>query len=223
MLNDSQPINRYFDHAILKSDTTEAQVLAACAEAREGHFFGLAVNPCWTRLIADELKGSDVCVVGVAGFPLGATTTHAKISEAIEAAQLGASEVDMVANIGRIVADDFGYVEKEISAIRSALPHDIALKVIIETPLLSVERIRSATQTVIDGGAQFVKTATGFFGGTTSAALKTVVESNNRQIRVKASGGIKTLEQAEEFITLGADRLGSSASVSIMRERHMRL
>ncbi len=222
MLPEKQAFNRYFDHAILKSETTEEQVLAACLEAREGHFFGLAVNPCWTELIAKELERSDVCIVGVAGFPLGATTTKSKIYEALEAAQHGAAEVDMVANIGRIVAGDLSYTEKEISDIRDAMPNEIALKVIIEAPLLTSERIREATQVVINAGAQFVKTATGFFGGTTAESLKIVVEANAQQIQVKASGGIKTLAMAEEFIALGANRLGSSASVSIMREHSQR-
>ncbi len=223
MSNLAQPLNRYFDHAILKSDTTEAQVFAACAEARDGHFFGLAVNPCWTGLIAAELKDSDVAVVGVAGFPLGATTTHSKTSEAVEAAKLGASEVDMVANIGRIVAGDLHYAETEIREIRNALPDAVPLKVIIETPLLTAQQIHAATTAVINAGAQFVKTATGFFGGTTSETLKAVVEANAGQIKVKASGGVRTLAQAEEFIALGADRLGSSASVTIMREHAHRL
>jgi len=212
------PLNRYFDHAILKSETTEAQIRAACAEAREFHFFGLAVNPCWNELIVKELAGSDVTVIGVAGFPLGATTTRSKISEAVEAAHSGAKEVDIVANIGRIIAGDLRFGEEEISETRRILPDDVVLKVIIETPLLNDNQIRQATKVVINAGAQFVKTATGFFGATTSEALKTVVETNNNQIKVKASGGIKTLAQAGEFISLGAHRLGSSSSVSIMRE-----
>jgi deoxyribose-phosphate aldolase len=217
------PLNRYFDHAILKSDATEAQVRDACAEAREGHFFGLAVNPCWTELIVSELKDSDVTVVGVAGFPLGATTTRSKIAEALEAALLGAGEVDMVANIGRIVAGDLQFAEAEIKELRRELPDEIALKVIIEAPTLSVESIRQATKAAINAGAQFVKTATGFFGATTSESLATVVEANNNQIKVKASGGVRTLAMAEEFIKLGADRLGSSASVAIMNEFNKRL
>jgi len=222
MTTEPIPLNRYFDHAILTSDTTEAHIKAACAEAREYNFFGLAVNPCWNELIAKELAGSAVTGIGVAGFPLGATTPLAKTTEATEAAQSGAGEVDMVANIGRIVAGDLRYAENEIAAIRRALPDTVALKVIIETPLLNDSQIRDTTKAVINAGAQFVKTATGFFGATTREALNTVVAANNNQIKVKASGGIKTLTQAEDFIALGAHRLGSSSSVAIMREYQSR-
>ncbi|HSG99882.1 MAG TPA: deoxyribose-phosphate aldolase [candidate division Zixibacteria bacterium] len=214
----AQPLNRYFDHAILNSAATEADIRRACAETRQHNFFGLAVNPCWNELVSELLAGSDSVLVAVAGFPLGATTTAAKIREALSGAAVGAVEVDMVANIGWLAANDTDKATDEINAIRRELPATVGLKVIIEAPLLNENQIRAACAAVIDGGAQFVKTATGFFGASTPEIAQLVIAEVAGQLPVKISGGIRTLAQAEEYIKLGAVRLGSSNSVAIMRE-----
>jgi len=155
--------------------------------------------------------------VGVAGFPLGASTTTNKISEALENIGNGADEIDMVANIGLLSAKSYAKVEAEISEIRRAMPAEIPLKVIIEAPLIDPQIQIDATRIVINAGAQFVKTATGFFGETTEEIVGNVVSAANNEIPVKVSGGIRTLETALKFIELGADRLGSSASVEIVK------
>lgn len=215
---DSQKLRRMIDHALLKSEATEEKIRAAARDTVANGFFGLAVNPVWNQVVAEELNDSPCALVAVAGFPLGATTTAQKAAEAQAGAAVGAAEVDMVANVGWLAANDFGKVEGEVSAIRASLPDSVSLKVIIETPALSDSQIGGAVEAVIAGGAQFVKTATGFFGGTTAAALALVVQANSDRILVKASGGIRTLAQAEEFVALGADRLGTSSGVAILAE-----
>lgn len=210
--------NRLIDHAILKSDTTQAQVISACDDVIRLDLFGLAVNPLWNELVARRLQGSNSTLVAVAGFPLGATTTEQKVAEALAGAKAGAGEVDMVANIGWLAAGEYGLAEKEMAQIRRALPDSIALKVIIETPMLTAGAQVEATEAVVRSGAQFVKTATGFFGGATVEAVENLVQAAAGRVAVKASGGVRNLALAEEFVALGVTRLGSSASVAIMAE-----
>ena len=209
---------RYFDNALLKSDATGAEIARACEETLAHGFFGLAVNPCWNTLVAETLRGSESFLIAVAGFPQGATTTEAKISEALAGASAGAREVDMVANIGWIAGGESKRAEEEISRIRAELPDEVALKVIIEAPLLPEKLIRESCELVINAGARFVKTATGFFGATTTQIVDIVIDQTAGRIPVKASGGIRTLAQAEEYITRGASRLGSSAGAAILKE-----
>lgn len=211
-------LNRLIDHALLKSETTESDIRIACRETIEHDLFGLAVNPIWTEIVAQELAGSQAKVIGVAGFPLGATSSATKISEALAQVKAGAHEIDMVAQIGRLAAGEFSLAESEINEMRRELPAEIPLKVIIEAPLLTQAGQISATQMVINAGAQFVKSATGFFGGSSAEITRTLRSTAGSQIKVKISGGVRTLAQAELFVELGADRLGSSASVSIMQE-----
>ncbi len=211
---------KHFDHALLKSEATAAQILQACRETREYGFFGLAVNPCWSKLVVENLAGSNSILVGVAGFPLGATTTKLKIAEALEQVQVCQGrvglEIDMVANIGWLAADDLAGVEREIAEIRSALPQSVPLKVIIETPLISDSQQIAATRAVVNSGAQFVKTATGFFGAPDLATCRRLVSAARGEIQVKVSGGVRTLEQAQAYLAAGATRLGSSSSLAIM-------
>ncbi len=211
-------LNRLIDHALLKSEATESDIRSACRETIEHDLFGLAVNPIWIEIVAEELAGSQAKVIGVAGFPLGATSGASKISEALAQVKAGAHEIDMVAQIGRLAAGEFSYVENEIKEMRRELPGEIPLKVIIEAPLLTQERQISATQAVINAGAQFVKSATGVFGASSEEVARTLRAAAGDQIKVKISGGVRTLAQAERYVELGADRLGSSASVSIMQE-----
>ena len=211
-------LNRRFDHAALLPDVTERDIIRLCAEAQEYHFCCVAANPVWAKLAHDELVGTDVAVLTVSGFPLGASMTNIKIAEAVQGVSDGAAEIDMVANIGWLVSGEFEKAEHEIAEIRESIPDNVILKVIIEAGKLTPSQQTDATLAVINGGAQFVKTCTGFFGGATVDQVRTLHAAANGRIEVKASGGIRTLNQCRELIEAGATRLGSSSSVSILRE-----
>lgn len=219
-MNDSllENINLRIDHAALKPDVGEMAIRNLCDEARRYRFFSVAVNPVWVPLAGDELRGSDVRILSVSGFPLGASRTDIKVAEAVKGIADGAHEIDMVANIGWLVENNFGRVEQEIAEVRSVLPHNVILKVIIEAGCLTEQQQVAATAAVINGGGQFVKTCTGFFGGATVEQVQTLFTAAGGQIEVKASGGIHTLKQCLELLRAGATRLGSSASVEIMQE-----
>lgn len=211
-------LNRYFDHSILKSETTLEDIIRLCREAREYQFFGIAINPCWVAPARKELTGTGVKIISVSGFPLSANRTDVKVFEAVRGVEDGAEEIDMVANVGWLVSGEFIRAEKEIFEVRQNLPAQIVLKVIIEAPKLTSAAQVDATRAVINGGAQFVKTATGFFGGATVETVKRLKQAAGGKIKVKASGGIRTLGDTIELIKAGADRIGSSASVEIMKE-----
>ncbi len=211
-------LNRRFDHAALKSDADEKTVLKLCAEAIKYNFFAVALNPAWVRIALEKLAGTNTKVVSTAGFPLGANRTDIKAAEAAKAVSDGASEIDMVANIGWIKSGDFRAVEKEIADVRKSIPFNVVLKVIIEASLLTAPEQINSTQAVISGGAQFVKTGTGFSGDVSLEQVKTLFKAAAGQIEVKASGGIRKLSQCQELIKAGATRLGSSSCVQIMRE-----
>lgn len=213
-------LHRRFDHALLHSEADEEAICKTCAEALEYQFFSVAVNPVWTATAARELRGSEVMVLSVAGFPLSASRPDVKLFEAAKGVADGAREIDMVANVGWLVSGRYAEVEDEIRLLREALPYNVVLKVIIEAGKLSPEQQVEATKCVINGGAQFVKTCTGFFGGATVEQVQTLREAAAGQIEVKASGGIKTLEDCRKLLAAGATRLGSSSSVGIMQELH---
>jgi deoxyribose-phosphate aldolase len=211
-------LNRRFDHSLLSPEVDESSIINLCHEAVDYDFYSVAVNPVWVRMAADELAGTNVRVLSVAGFPLSAARPDVKAFEATKGVADGASEIDMVANIGWLSADRYGDVEEEIRLVREALPYNVVLKVIIEAGKLLPQQQREATKCVINGGAQFVKTCTGFFGSVTVEQVGTLVEAARGQIEVKASGGIKTLRQCRDLLEAGATRLGSSSSASIMEE-----
>ncbi|MEW6049470.1 MAG: deoxyribose-phosphate aldolase [Candidatus Zixiibacteriota bacterium] len=211
-------LNLKIDHAALQPEVDEAAIRRLCCEAREYLFYSVAVNPAWTALAVELLKKTSVKVLTVAGFPLGANRTDVKIVEAVEGVSDGAHEIDMVANIGRLCAGQFSDVEAEIRKVRRNLPPEVILKVIIEAGRLTEQQQVEATKCVINGGAQFVKTCTGFFGGATVEQVRTLFRAAEGQIEVKASGGIRTLEDCQRLLSAGATRLGSSASVAIMKE-----
>lgn len=211
-------LNRYFDHSVLKSETALADILRLCQEARENQFFGIAINPCWVADAKRELIGTGIKIISVSGFPLSANRTDVKVFEAVRGVEDGADEIDMVANVGWLVSGEFGRVEREIFEVRKNLPAHTILKVIIEAPKLAPAAQVEATKAVINGGAQFVKTATGFFGGATVETVKRLKQAAQGKIKVKASGGIRTFKETVALIEAGADRIGSSASVEIMKE-----
>ena len=211
-------LNRRFDHAALKASTTESDILTLCDEARQHHLYAVAVNPVWVSVAGGALRGYGVKILTVCGFPLGASRTDVKQIEALKGVYDGAHEIDMVANIGWILAGEYPKVEGEIAQIRENLPHNVTLKVIIEAGMLDENQQTEATKAVVNGGAQFVKTSTGFFGGATVQQVERLVRASAGQVEVKASGGIRTLAQCREMLSAGATRLGSSSCVSILAE-----
>lgn len=209
-------LNKYIDHTLLKPEASEAQIRALCEEALEYDFYSACVNSCHVPLACEMLAGSDVKVAAVAGFPLGAMSTAAKVFEAREAVEAGASEIDMVINVGALKEGRYEYVKDEISALADVCP---CLKVIIETCLLTDEEIVKACELAVQAGADFVKTSTGFStGGATEETVALMRRVVGDKAKIKASGGIRTLADAEKFIKLGADRLGCSAGAQIMEE-----
>lgn len=211
-------LNRYFDHALLYPETDLKAIINLCREAIEYNFYGVAINPYWVAEAKKELSGSDVKIISVSGFPLSANRTDIKVAEAVKGVEDGADEIDMVVNIGLLAMGEYKKVEEEILSVRKALPDNVLLKVIIEAPRISPETQIEAVKAVINGGAQYVKTATGFFGGATVEMVKRLYKTAESQIKVKASGDIKLLSDTEALINAGAERIGSSSSVAIMKE-----
>lgn len=208
----------YIDHTLLKPDATPAEVITLCEEARKFNFASVCINPGYVPLAAELLKGSRVKVCTVVGFPLGSTTTEVKRFETEQAIQNGATEIDMVINVGRLKQGEYGYVFNDVQQVVLAAKNKRVLtKVILETSLLTDEEKVKACMICKDAGANFVKTSTGFSkGGATVgdiALMRMVVGST---LGVKASGGIRTREDADAMIASGADRIGASASVKIV-------
>ena len=211
-------LNKYFDHTILKPEATEEDVKRVCAEARKYDFASVCINPCYVPLAAKELKGTDVKVCTVIGFPLGANSTKIKALEAKDVVANGAQEVDMVLNVGKVKEGDYDYIAKEVAAVKEACEGRL-LKVILETCLLTDEEIALASKAAVKGHADYVKTSTGFSkGGATPHAVKIMREAVGPNIGVKASGGVHNLEEAKAMIEAGASRIGASASVKVMEE-----
>lgn len=211
---------KYMDHTLLKPEATAADIDRIVAEARQYGTASVCVNPYWVARVAAGLAGSGVKTCTVIGFPLGATSTASKVAETRDATAHGAQEIDMVINIGELKADNDDAVRSDISAVANAAHEAGALlKVIIETCLLSDEEKRRACKLSVAGGADFVKTSTGFStGGATTSDITLMRETVGPELGVKASGGIRTLEAAEAMIEAGATRLGISAAVSILEE-----
>jgi deoxyribose-phosphate aldolase len=206
------------DHTILKADATRADVVKLCAEARQYGFASVCVNGCWVSLAAKELEGSPVKVCTVVGFPLGAMATDAKRAEAEVAVRVGAREVDMVMNVGALKSGDVDAVKLDIAAVAEVAHRGGAiLKVILETSLLDEQQKLLACQLAKAAGADFVKTSTGFStAGATEDDIRLMRSTVGPDMGVKASGGIRTLEDARRMIAAGASRIGASASVKIV-------
>ena len=217
----AKPLNKYFDHTILKPEATSAQVEKLCKEALEYDFYSVCVNSCYVGTCADLLKGSDVKVCAVVGFPLGACTTATKVFETEEACKDGAREIDMVLNVGVFKDGRYDYIRDDIrEVVEAAGKYGAIVKVILETCLLTSEEIAEASKLSIEAGAHFVKTSTGFGSGGAKvedvALMKETVAAAG--LEVKASGGIRDYETVKAMIEAGADRVGASASVQIMEE-----
>lgn len=212
----NKDLAKIIDHTILKADATEKEVEKLCKEALEYNFASVCINPSMIEKAASILKGSDVKVCTVIGFPLGATTSEVKAFEADDAIKKGATEVDMVINVGKLKDGDLNYVKKDIEAVVNAAKGRALTKVIIETCLLTDEEKVTACKLSKEAGADFVKTSTGFStGGATKEDIKLMRETVGPDLGVKASGGVRTREDAEAMIENGATRIGASASIAI--------
>ncbi len=213
-------IARLIDHTLLKPDATPQQIQQLCQEARSYHFASVCVNPGYVRLSANYLKGSDVKVCTVVGFPLGATTTEAKTFETQQALRDGATEIDMVMNIGALRGGDYRLVLNDIATVTNmAHAANAICKVILETSKLTKQQIVAACQIAKVAGADFVKTSTGFGGGGATvedvALMRRVVGPD---MGVKASGGVRSYQDAQAMVAAGATRIGASAGVRIVQE-----
>jgi deoxyribose-phosphate aldolase len=219
-MNFDRAVARLIDHTILKPEATRDEVRQVCAEAVEFEFAGVCVNPFWAKFAAAELRNSPVKVCTVAGFPLGATTSHAKVAEALAALRDGAEEIDMVINIGALRGGEKDIVKADIHGVVSAShSHGAIVKVIIETALLDDAQKVLACRLAQDAGADFVKTSTGFSkSGATVADVTLMRRTVGKSMGVKASGGIRTLEDLKAMVSAGATRIGASASVRIVQE-----
>ncbi|MGA9287970.1 MAG: deoxyribose-phosphate aldolase [Anaerobacillus sp.] len=206
------------DHTALKPDTSREQIEKLCEEAREFNFASVCVNPTWVSLAAEKLKGAEAKVCTVIGFPLGAVTTETKAFETKDAIEKGATEVDMVINIGALKDGDNHLVERDIKAVVEAAKDKALVKVIIETCLLTDEEKTRACELSVKAGADYVKTSTGFStGGATVEDIKLMRKTVGPNIGVKASGGVRDLEGSNAMIDAGATRIGASAGVKIVQ------
>lgn len=212
-------LNKYVEHTLLKQDARKDDLIKLFEEAKEYKFLGVCINPCYVKLAKENLKDTDVKVVTVIGFPLGANTTETKIFETIQAVKDGADEIDMVINVTKVKDRETDFLVEEIKLIKSACGGK-NLKVIIETDLLTKDEIKYACECAIQGGADFVKTSTGFVKGGVGAKAEDVELMYNTVhsygLQVKASGGIRDKESALAMIKAGATRLGTSSGVKIV-------
>lgn len=209
---------KYIDHTLLKPDATAEEIDRLCDEARRYGFASVCVNPTWVKRSASSVRGSDVKVTSVVGFPLGASTPEIKAMEARRAIRDGASEIDMVLNIGALKSGDYDLVRTDIEkVVDSAHEAGAIVKVILETGLLSDEEKVIASAIARDAKADFVKTSTGFgHGGATVYDVALMRETVGPKMGVKASGGVRTAEDLEDMIAAGATRIGASAGVQIV-------
>jgi len=212
-------IASYIDHTLLKPEASEEDVLKVCAEAAEYGFKSVCVNPIWVKKVTTALKGSGVLTCSVVGFPLGATPTDVKSFEARGAVLDGADEVDMVINIAAARAGDKGALMDDITAVAETVHAGGAiLKVIIETALLTDEQKVLACQAAVESGADFVKTSTGFNGGgATVEDVALMRRTVGPDLGVKASGGVRSLADAQAMIAAGATRIGASSGIAIVK------
>lgn len=212
-------LNKYIDHTLLKADAVYDKIKVLCEEAKEYDFASVCVNGCWVKTCADLLKGSNVMVCTVIGFPLGAMTTAAKAFETKDAIANGASEIDMVLNIGAMKAGNYDLVKEDIAAVVKAADGH-CVKVILENCLLTKEEIVKACQLCMEAGATFVKTSTGFStSGATPEDVKLMKDTVKGVCKVKAAGGVRCYEDMKKMVEAGADRIGTSAGVALMQNK----
>jgi deoxyribose-phosphate aldolase len=218
MINLVKNIAKYIDHTLLKPEATKNAILKIVEEAKEYEFASVCVNPHWVSLCYEHLKNTEVKVCTVIGFPLGATSTETKVFETKQAISDGATEVDMVINIGELKSGNEEFVKQDIQAVVEAAKGKALTKVIIETSLLSEEEKVKACQLAKEAGTDYVKTSTGFSGGgATVEDIALMRKTVGPDLGVKASGGVRDLAQAEAVIEAGATRIGASSGVAIVQ------
>ncbi|XQY90760.1 deoxyribose-phosphate aldolase [Metabacillus sp. HB246100] len=211
-------IANMIDHTALKADTSKEIVTTLCNEAKEYQFASVCVNPTWVKYAFEQLAGSDVKVCTVIGFPLGANTPETKAFETTNAIENGATEVDMVINIGALKDKDDELVKRDIEAVVNAASNKALTKVIIETSLLTEEEKVRACELSVQAGADYVKTSTGFStGGATVEDITLMRKTVGPTIGVKASGGVRDTKGADALIAAGATRIGASSGVAIVK------
>lgn len=211
-------IASYIDHTLLKQDATKSQIEVLCQEAAKYEFASVCVNPTWVSFAAEQLKDSPVKVCTVIGFPLGAATTDTKAFETKDAIAKGATEIDMVLNVGALKSGLTEDVKKDIEAVVEAAKGKAIVKVILETCLLTKDEIVLASQLSKDAGADFVKTSTGFStGGATPEDVALMFKTVGADLEVKASGGVRSVEDFNKMVEAGATRIGASSGVAIMQ------
>ena len=211
-------MNKYMDSTLLRSSATREEIEKLCSDAKEYSFATVCVNPCYVSLANELLKDSDVKVCTVIGFPLGSNTTKIKVEEAKDAIKNGADELDMVINVGVLKDKNYDYIKNEILELRKATENKV-LKVIVETCYLDEDEIAVMTKICNETGVDFIKTSTGF--GTRGASLEDIEIINkykDDKLKVKASGGIRTKEDAIKYINLGVSRIGTSNAKKMMEE-----
>eukprot|EP01118_Nematostelium_gracile_P001582 TRINITY_DN11653_c0_g1_i1.p1 TRINITY_DN11653_c0_g1~~TRINITY_DN11653_c0_g1_i1.p1 ORF type:complete len:308 (+),score=82.97 TRINITY_DN11653_c0_g1_i1:87-1010(+) len=217
-------ISRWIDHTLLKPNATYIEIQKLCEEAHQNNFYAVCVNPSRVEFACSVLKSlrkpndkNEVKVAAVVGFPLGATTTQSKTYEAKEAVELGANEVDMVINIGKLLEGDYASVVQDIKGVVQVTANKAIVKVILETSMLSKVQIIDSCILSVLGGAVFVKTSTGFGGGGATVEDVSIMKSVvGNQAMVKASGGVRSFEEAAKLIKVGAGRIGTSAGIAIV-------
>lgn len=208
--------SKYIDHTLLKAQSTKDQIEKLCEEAIENDFASVCVNPGWVKFCAEKLAHTDVMVCTVVGFPLGATTSETKAFETRQAIENGADEIDMVMNIGALKGEDYDLVTKDVAAVVEAA-NGKCVKVILETCLLTDEEIVKACECCVNANATFVKTSTGFStAGANPHVVEVMVKAVAGKAKVKAAGGVRTPEDLEEMIRIGADRIGTSSGIQLI-------
>lgn len=210
-------LNKYIDHTLLKPTATTAEIKTLCAEALEFDFATVCVNPCHIKLAAQQLANSTVGITTVIGFPLGASTTEVKAFETSDAISKGATEIDMVVNIGAIKDKNWTYVLEDMRAVKAVAGTKV-VKCIMENCLLEQAEIVKACELAVEAGLDFVKTSTGFStGGATFSDVKLMAQTVGKNAQVKAAGGVRTFSDAMQMIENGATRLGTSGGVAIVQ------
>ncbi|WP_047151396.1 deoxyribose-phosphate aldolase [Aneurinibacillus tyrosinisolvens] len=211
-------IASYIDHTLLKPEATADMIDKLCKEAVENHFFAVCINPHWVERAKQNLAGSEVKVATVVGFPLGANKSEVKAFEAAQAIEDGADEIDMVINIGALKSGDDETVLNDIVSVVAVSAGSAQVKVIIETGILTEEEKVRASKLVKEAGAHFVKTSTGFgYGGATVQDVALMRKTVGTEMGIKAAGGVRDRQTAEEMIKAGATRIGTSGGVTIVQ------
>lgn len=210
-------LEKYIDHTLLKPEAAEGDIIKICEEAKKYNFASVCVNAYYASLVSKELQGTDVKTCVVVGFPLGATTKEVKAFETNQAIENGAQEIDMVLNVGALKSKKYDEVKADIESVVAAAKGKALVKVILENCLLSKEEIVKACELSKEAGADFVKTSTGFStSGAKVEDIKLMRETVGPNMGVKASGGVRTKEDAETVIAAGASRIGASASIAMV-------